>query len=249
MVDSDAQDRNGLVTSAAAARQGVVDLAPIMVGMAPFGFLAGIAAIDAGLSWWAGSVFSVGLFAGAAQLASLDLLGDGVSPVVIIATVLVINARFLMYSAGLAPSLAGTTLRARATIAYVLTDQLYAVGIDRFTRQPRFGPRVAYLLGGAFSLWSAWQVYTVIGALAGAVIPPDVPITFAIPLVFGALLVPAVTDRATLAAAASSGAVATLGADLPSNTGLLLAAATGILVGVAVSGRSATAASVGEEVR
>ncbi len=80
-----------------------------------------------------------------------------------------------------------------------------------------------------------WQLYTLIGALAGAIIPESIPLAFAIPLVFIGLVVPAVTDRATFAAAASSAVVAVVAADLPANLGLLAAAGTGIAVGYLIS--------------
>lgn len=222
-----------------AARQGVVDLAPIALGMAPFGLLAGIAAVEAGLAPWAGSIFSTVVFAGAAQLAALELIGDGAPAAVVIGTILVINTRFVMYSASLAPHLVDKPLRHRAVVAYLLTDQAYAVSINRLTADPAYEPRVPYIVAGAGSLWAAWNAYTIAGALLGAALPPDVPIDFAIPLVFAALLVPATTDRPTLAAAVTSGAVATLGRPLPSNLGLLAGAAAGIIAGVVVAGRAA----------
>lgn len=49
------------------------------------------------------------------------------------------------------------------------------------------------------------------------------------------MVVPAVTDRPTFAAALSSAVVAVAAADLPANLGLLAAAGTGITVGYLVS--------------
>ena len=44
-----------------------------------------------------------------------------------------INLRMVLYSASLAPHLAGETLRTRLGVAYLLTDQAYAVSIARWT--------------------------------------------------------------------------------------------------------------------
>lgn len=217
------------------ALAGVRDISPVVLGMAPFGLLAGVAAIEAGLPVWGANLFSGAIFAGAAQLAAFDLITQGTPAPVVIGTILVINARFVMYSASLALHTAEESAGRRATMAYLLTDQAYAVTIAKLTDDPRMTHRVAYYLGAAGTLWVFWQVYTLVGAVAGAAIPEDVPIEFAIPLVFAALLVPAVTDRATVAAAVTSGAVATLAVGLPANLGLLLAAASGVTVGVVVS--------------
>jgi predicted branched-subunit amino acid permease len=210
----------------------VRDISPVVLGMAPFGLLAGIAAIEAGMPAWGASVFSTFVFAGAAQLAALDLIAQGAAAPIVIGTIVVINARFLMYSASLAVHLGDEPAGRRLGVAYLLTDQAYAVTIARLTEDPRLAHRVAYYTGAGALLWACWQGYTITGTLAGAAIPDDVPIEFAIPL-----LVPALTDRATLAAALTSALVATLAADLPANLGLLLAAAAGVAVGLTTSVR------------
>lgn len=221
--------------SRAAALAGLRDISPIILGMAPFGLLAGVAALEAGLPAWGASVYSVFVFAGAAQLAALELLGQGAAWPVVVGTILVINARMMMYSASLATEMAEEPARRRAVTAYLLTDQAYATTMARLAEEPGFVHRFAYYVGGALPLCLAWQVYTVAGTVAGSAIPEDVPIGFAIPLVFAGLLVPAVSDRPTLAAAVSSAVVATAAAGLPANLGLLLAILTGVAVGWSVA--------------
>ncbi len=218
-----------------AAGQGARDMSPLMLGMAPFGMVAGIAAVEAGLPAWGATVFSAVIFAGAAQLAALELISNGANVAVILGTVLMINARFLLYSASMATRFADESLARRTGMAYLLTDQAYAVTITKLDREPEYGPRWAYYGGGALPLWAMWQLYTLIGALAGAIIPESIPLAFAIPLVFIGLVVPAVTDRPTFAAAASSAVVAVVAVDLPTNLGLLAAADTGIAVGYLIS--------------
>lgn len=224
--------------SRAAALAGLRDISPIILGMAPFGLLAGVAALEAGLPAWGASVYSVFVFAGAAQLAALELLGQGAAWPVVVGTILVINARFTMYSASLATAMAAEPARRRAAMAFFLTDQAYATTMARLADEPGLVHRFAYYMGGAVPLGLFWQAYTVVGTVAGSAIPDDVPIGFAIPLVFAGLLVPAVTDRPTVAAAGASAVVATAAAGLPANLGLLLAVATGVGVGYAASRRA-----------
>lgn len=213
------------------ALAGVRSMAPIIVGMAPFGLVAGIAAVEAGLGLLGASAFSTVVFAGASQLAALDLLGGGANPLIVVGTIAVINARFLMYSASLATRFGDEPLGRRALMAYLMTDQAYAVTITRLDTDPP-AHRWAFYMGGAGSLWAGWQVYTVIGAAAGAVVPESLPLGFAIPLVFAALLVPSVTDRPTLVAALASGGVAVVAGSLPANLGLLAGAIAGIAAGL-----------------
>lgn len=210
------------------------DIAPILVGVAPFGLIVGVAAVDAGLEAFQAYAVSPLVFAGAAQLAALDLIGRDGAVVVVILTPLVINARFVMYSASLAPWFRPASPSAKVAAAYLLTDQAFAVSIIRYTRRKE-GTRVrmSYYFAAALALWLTWQVTSLVGVLVGAAIPAEWSLDFAVPLVFMALLVPAVVDRPTAVAAAVGAAVAVATTGLPFNLGLLSGAAAGIGAGYA----------------
>lgn len=212
---------------------GVRAVAPIMLGIVPFGLIAGAAAVAAGLTLLDAIGLSMVVFAGASQLAAIGLLGDGAPLAIVVATVLVINLRLVMYSASLAPELLEEPRRWKLLEAYLLTDQAYALAVTRFAEGIPDADRRWYYLGAASPLWAVWQVCTVVGAVVGARVPEWLPLEFAVPLTFLALLVPAIEDRATGLAALAGGGVATLGAGLPLNAGLLLGAVLGILAGTA----------------
>lgn len=220
-----------------ALRRGAFDVAPIVAGVVPFGVVAGAAAVDAGYSWVEALGFSSLVFAGASQLAAIDLAGRGAPVVVAVATVLVINARMLMYGASLAPHLVAVPARRRAAAAYLLTDQAFALSTARYQDGLPASRRLAYFVGVALPLWLNWQLTTLLGAVVGASVPDGVPIEFAIPLTFLVLLVPSVTDRPTLVAALTGAVVAVVGAPLPANLGMLLGAVSGIVAGVVAHGR------------
>lgn len=228
------------LTPGQSLRAGAAMITPIALGMLPFGLIAGLAAVEAGLRVGEAVGFSVLVFAGASQLAAIDLLGSGAPVGVVVLTVVVINLRLAMYSASLAPHLAAQPLRRRLLGAYVLTDQAYAVSIARFTGESATrADRWWFYVGAAVPLWLVWQTVTVIGALVGDAVPESVPLGFALPLAFLALLVPAIIDRPTLAAAVSAGAVATLGATWPANLGMPVGALVGVLLGWGLSRRLA----------
>lgn len=212
-------------------RAGVRDVAPLLVGVAPFGLVAGIAAVDAGLDLPQAVAMSVVVFAGASQLAALDLLGRDAPLAVVVLTAVVINLRMLMYSASIAPYLVDLPGRSRAGLAYLLTDQAYALSVARF-RADRAVDRRAYYLGVAATLWAVWQVTTVAGVVLGTGVPDAWGLEFAVPLVFLALLVPAMEDRPTSVAGAVGGVVAVAAGGLPMNLGLLVGASAGILGGL-----------------
>lgn len=208
-------------------------MAPILLGVVPFGLIAGISAVSVGLTPMHGVGMSIMVFAGAAQLAALQLIGKSAPFLVVAATALIINARFVMYSASLAPHFQEASTGRKALLSYLLTDQAYAFSIRSYTeRSESTSGRLSYYLGAALTLWITWQISTAIGAFLGTSIPESWSLDFAIPLVFIALLVPAVRGRSDATAAAVAGALAVLLVGLPFNLGLPLAATTGIIAGI-----------------
>lgn len=234
------QPANGDAVTGVGLRDGAKTVLPILIGVIPFGFIIGLTAVQTGLGLAGAVTFSVVIYAGAAQLAALNLLGVGASLPVVIGTALVINVRFLLYSASLAPHLAEQSRARRLLAAYLLTDQAYAVSLVRF--RDRLDPRSRwrFYLGAGVAMWVTWQLSTVAGALGGGTVPASVPLGFAVPLAFLALLVPNVTDRPTVAAAVVSGVVAVAAAPMGS-AALPVAAVSGVVAGAVLalsSGRS-----------
>lgn len=211
---------------------GAKAVSPILLGVIPFGLITGAVSVSAGIPVWGASVMSLVVFAGASQLAAIQLMADHASLWVVVATGLVINARYLMYSASIAPHFNGSSLTKKSVLAYILTDQAYAVSIARFNEND--GETVhkpSYYFGTALVMWAGFNASTIAGAMLGAFIPAGWNLDFAIPLTFIALIIPTVADRPALMAALVSGAVALLANGLPYNLGLMAAAASGILVG------------------
>lgn len=214
-------------------RRGVRDTLPLLLGVIPFGLVAGIAAVNAGLGLEHAIGFSVVVFAGASQLAAIELLGENSPLAVVVVTAVVINLRMMLYSASIAPHLRDQPARWKALMAYVLTDQAYALSIARY-RESGDIDRRWYYVAVAFSLWIVWQVTTIAGVLLGTGVPDAWGLEFAVPLVFLALLVPAMQDRATTGAGFAGGAIAVLAGGLPLNLGLLVGATAGISAGIVV---------------
>lgn len=211
---------------------------PILLGMTPFAVIAGVSAVETGLSPIEGIGMSLIVFAGAAQLAGLQLLGQGAVWWVIVMTALIINVRFMLYSASLGPHFEKATLKWKAFLAYFLTDQAYAVSIVEFEEERvPIDLRKWFYFGAGVTAWIIWIIGTAVGALLGAGVPESWQLEFAIPLTFIALLVPAIKNRAMLTAALVSGVLVLLGGGLPYNLGLPLAVVVSIGVGVWLEGR------------
>lgn len=211
---------------------------PILLGVSPFGMIYGVLALSAGLPATMAFAMSFVVFAGSAQFVGAQLLGSGAPGIVIVVTTFIVNLRHALYSASVAPHLRHLTARWRCLLAYLLTDEVFAVAITRFnqaTASPSGLPRTEwYFLGAGLAQWSVWQASTAVGIALGTQIPPGWALDFTIALTFIALVVPALTDRPSVAAALSAGVLALLTAAWPYKLGLIVAAIAGIVVGLVV---------------
>jgi len=206
---------------------------PIVVGVTPFGLIFGAIAVSAGLPATLAQMMSVVIFAGSAQFVAAGLIGTGTPVLILLLTTLVINLRHLLYSASLAEHVRFLPLRWKLLLAYLMTDEAYAVTIihymgDRSHPQHRHW----FFLGAGLTLWSAWQVTTALGIILGAGIPPSWSLDFALPVTFIAIVVPSLKDKPQVAAALTAGITAVIVHDLPYQLGLIVATLAGIIVGL-----------------
>jgi 4-azaleucine resistance transporter AzlC len=211
--------------------RGLRDQIPILLGVTPFGLIFGALAVDAGIPVLEGAAFSLLIFAGSAQFIAVGMLREGTPSLVVVATILVVNARHLLYSASLGPFLERLSKWWKVVLAWLLTDEAFAVSSTRF-RMGQTAHAHWYMLGTGLTLWAAWQISTILGILIGAALPASWPLDFALPLTFMALLAPTLSDRPSWLAALAAGSSAVMLAGLPYRLGLLIAALVGILLGM-----------------
>jgi predicted branched-subunit amino acid permease len=213
-------------------------MVPVVLGTVPFGFVAGVAAVAAGMTAAQGIALSIFSFSGIAQLVASQLVAVHSPVVVTVAAAFVVSLRLLMYSAAIAPHLAHLDWRWRAALSFLMTDQSFVSAVQRYGAPGDPANRHWHFLGTASTLYVTWQVAVAIGVVAGARIPAEWSLDFAVVLTFIALLVPAVRTRADLAAAIVAAAIALAAAGLPYRLALVAATIGGIGVGLAIeSGR------------
>lgn len=221
------------VDRAAVVRRALLDAVPLILPAIPFAMVVGLAIVESQIGNVLGWSTAPVVFAGAAQLTLITLLGGGVYWAAAVGAALVVNTRHLMYSAALAPYFRGQPRWFRWSAPYFLIDQQFAVATLRRGDDPRTF-RIYYLAAGlTFAVF--WYAAVALGLLVGPVVPERWELEFAIPVMFAGIVVMAV-DRHPKAVAAVVGAgVALLAADLPSRSGLLVGALAGVLAGLAVA--------------
>jgi 4-azaleucine resistance transporter AzlC len=205
---------------------------PLLLGVAPFGTAYGAYAIETGLSGGMTQAMSAIVFGGASQFIAVQLIGGGVPGAMIVLAVLLVNARHMLYGASLAPHVSHLNARWRWVLAYLLTDEAYAVGMQRYGRDDESPRKHWFLFGSGFALWSTWQVTTAAGIFLGAALPESWSLDFALPLTFIALLIPVLTNRPAFAAAGVAGLIAVVGFGWPYATELIVAIVGGLVAGM-----------------
>src|SRR6202048_2258755 len=111
---------------------GIKGILPILLGVLPFGLIYGVSARSAGLPVIAAQAMSFIVFAGSAQFVTVQLISAGIPVSIIILTACLLNLRHALYSASLAPYVKQLPRRWKMLLAYVLTDEAYAVTITHY---------------------------------------------------------------------------------------------------------------------
>jgi predicted branched-subunit amino acid permease len=207
---------------------------PTWFGVGAWGLVVGVAMIKAGLSLPQALGMTLIVFAGSAQLASLPLIAAHAPAWVIFTTALVVNLRFVIFSAILAPHFAHLSWRTRAAMGYLSGDISVALFMQRYPEFVHAQGKLAYLKGLVYPNWSAWQIGSIIGILLGSQVPSSWGLGFAGTLAILCVMLPAVVNKPAVAGVLVAGMVAVLAAGLPYKLGLLLAVILGMAAAMAL---------------
>lgn len=211
---------------------GIRDELPILSGVLPFGMIYGVSAISVGIPASIAQAMSCIVFAGSAQFVITQLIAAGTPSPVVILTAFIVNIRHILYSASIAPYTRKLHPLWKLLLAYLLTDEAYAVTISHYQKTGDDEQKHWYFLGAGLALWTTWQLSTAAGIFLGGQIPAGWSLDFAATLTFIALVVPALKDRPGTAAALTAALAALLANALPLKLGIAAAALAGIAVGV-----------------
>lgn len=224
--------------SRASLLSGVRDVSPALPANLSVGMLFGASAVQVGLTPPTVTAFSVLALAARAQLAAVELLREDAALPVVVATILLINLRYVTFSAALAPRVADLPRAWRAVVAYSVLDITYAVAETRLGGDGAADlHRGWYFLGIGLAWSGVFGAGTLAGTLLGRVVGRGLHLEFVIPLLFIALLVSQIETRPGGLAAVGAGAVAVVATGLPFNLGLLVAGLAGAVVGAAADAR------------
>lgn len=208
--------------------------APTLFGIGAWGLVVGVAMINSGLTLPQALGMTLLVFAGSAQLASLPLIAAGAPVWVVFATAFVVNLRFVIFSALLAPHFVHLPWKQRFLLGYVSGDITVNLFQQRYPSDEPAPGKLSFLKGLIMPNWAAWQAGSIIGIFLGSMVPVQWGLGLAGTLAIICILVPAAMTRASLVGVAVAGAVAVAAYRMPYKLGLLAAVLVGMLCAMAV---------------
>lgn len=173
--------------------RGLVASLPIVTGYLPVAFSFGLAALQAGLPASTAMLISALVFAGGSQFVMVGLLSGGGGLLTVLPTVMLMNARHLLYGAPVAALLPTGQPRPPApALAFGLTDEVFATAISQL---PQVGPadRARWLIGLQLGAYAGWLAGTASGLAMGVQLVAQLPLladmlAFVLPGLFLALM-------------------------------------------------------------
>ena len=147
--------------------RGMRDGIPICLGYFAVSFALGIAGRGVGMNAVQAFVMSLTMVASAGQFAAITLIGAGAGIIEMITTTIVVNLRYLLMSCSLTQKLSPETkLLPRLALSYCMTDEIFglSISVDGFLRP-------VYTYGITMISVSGWCLGTVLGVVAGNILP------------------------------------------------------------------------------
>ena len=169
-------------------KSGMKDGIPIGLGYLAVSFSLGIMAKKAGLSPFQGLLASFLCNASAGEYAGFSIIAAGATYLEMVLAIFIANARYLLMSCAMSQRFsANTSIFHRLTMAFDITDEVFAISIAR----PGFlNPYYTY--GAMTTTMPLWAIGTALGVIAGNMLPIRLVSAFSVALygMFLAVIIP-----------------------------------------------------------
>ena len=148
-------------------RRGIIDGLPICIGYLSVAFAFGIFAVSGGLNIFEAVLISMTNVTSAGQLAAVPIIISGGMLSELITSQVVINLRYALMSVSLSQKFnSSVRLKDRFLIAFINTDEVFAVTASKSENVGR-----SYMFGLILTPYLGWASGTLLGALAGNILP------------------------------------------------------------------------------
>ncbi|MGY3725496.1 Predicted branched-chain amino acid permease (azaleucine resistance) [Granulicatella balaenopterae] len=172
--------------------RGMHDAAPIALGYFAVAFAIGITAREVGLTTFQAWLASLLVMASAGQYAGFLIIGSHGSLIEMALMILIANARYFLMGCAFSQKIDPNEAKYhRLLMAHGLTDEIFALGIAKNGYVHPF-----YQYGAMLLAMPGWSFGTVVGVIAGSILPPSVVAALGVALfgMFIAIIIPAAKD-------------------------------------------------------
>ncbi len=179
-------------------KKGLTDGMPICIGYLSVSFAFGIFAVEYGMSFIETLLISMTNLTSAGQLAAVPIMAMGGTLIELAITQIIINLRYALMSVSLSQKMGKSiSLIDRFIIGFTVTDEIFAVASSN---KGNVGRR--YMYGLATAPYIGWSVGTLLGAVAGNILPESVVSALGVAIygMFIAIVVPVVKREGSTAA-------------------------------------------------
>jgi 4-azaleucine resistance transporter AzlC len=213
---------------------GIRGAIPIILGYLPIGMAYGVLAARAGLNTYIIVLMSILVFAGSAQLISINMLGMGAGILPIVLMTFLVNLRHLLMSASMSLHFKKNKEILLPFLAFLITDESFALASASINK---YKNRDIFFLGLGLTAYLGWIISSFLGASLNAFLP-DTNLTgldFVLPAMFIALLVLQIKERFDILVALMAGFFSLLFTYLlPGNWNIILATIIAATMGVLI---------------
>ena len=175
---------------------GIKETVPLYIGSMPFGLAYGILGAQAGLTVTQIALMSIVVFAGSAQFMAVQMISQGVGFAFIVFSTLLINLRHVLMGLSLSVYLNKLKTSWLYLLAFGLTDESYAAGINHYQKSGESEGNPWFLLGASMGMYFFWLASSIVGAVLGNSIndPLSWGLDFAMPATFLSILIPQIVS-------------------------------------------------------
>jgi 4-azaleucine resistance transporter AzlC len=152
----------------AGIKRGFFMAQPLAPGVLIYGLVFGVLASQRGLDWIEATFMSVMVYSGTAQMAALQGWSRTALVLPLVITVLVMNARYVLYSASIQPWLSGVSRPQAYATLFFLGDSNWALSMKEYEGGFR---DAGFILGSGVAMFAPW----VFGTLGGHLLSHSVP--------------------------------------------------------------------------
>ena len=150
-------------------KDGFLNIIPLAIGAAAYGFAFGVLAGQSGFPWWGVALMSATVHAGSSQIVAVErFASDGALLGAVLAGI-ALNLRYIGIIASLSEILRDSPLFVKLYAIHITGDENWALTIARRAADKSTG--TPFLIGSGLTMIATWTISTSLGALAGQSIP------------------------------------------------------------------------------